>query len=135
MAGQLTIDSLKASSGVLATQNGMTGIAKAWCYFTMSGTTITIQNSFNISSITRNAAGDFTANLSTASTSANLCGVVGAGLSVNAVAYLVAFPYATGSSPFFQAPTTTTFRFVTSSTVASTGLLDPAFCAVTIFAS
>ena len=33
MAGALTISTLKDSSGVLATQNGMTGIPKAWVTF------------------------------------------------------------------------------------------------------
>ena len=64
MAGQLTIDTLRASSGVLATQNGMTGIAKAWVYFT--GSTAAIVNSFNVSSITKNGTGDFNINFTTA---------------------------------------------------------------------
>lgn len=64
MAGQLTIDTLKASSGVLATQNGMTGITKAWINF--NGNTSTIRNSFNISSITRVQAGCYTVTFSTA---------------------------------------------------------------------
>ena len=135
MAGKITVSTINDSSGVLATQNGMTGIAKAWCYFTMSGTTVTIQNSFNISSMTRNAAGDFTANLITASTSANLCGVVGAGLSVSTTNFLLCYPYATTSSPYTQAPTSTTFRFVTSNVTLASGALDPQYCAVTIFAS
>jgi hypothetical protein len=64
MAGQLTIDTLKASSGVLATQNGMTGIAKAWVQFT--GSTATINNSFNVSSITRSSTGSYVVNYTTA---------------------------------------------------------------------
>jgi len=64
MAGQLTIDTLKASSGVLATQNGMTGIAKAWVNF--AGATATITGSFNVGSITKNGTGDFTINFTTA---------------------------------------------------------------------
>ena len=64
MAGQLTIDTLKASSGVLATQNGMTGIAKAWCNY--NGATSTITGSYNISSVTKNGTGDYTFNFSTA---------------------------------------------------------------------
>ena len=64
MAGQLTIDTLKTSSGVLATQNGMTGIAKAWCNY--NGSTQTITNSFNISSVTYNSTGNYTFNFTTA---------------------------------------------------------------------
>lgn len=71
MAGQLTIDTLKASSGVLATQNGMTGIAKAWANFSATGGTITINNSFNVSSITYVSTGIFTVNFTTAMPNAN----------------------------------------------------------------
>ena len=64
MAGQLTIDTLKASSGVLATQNGMTGIAKAWLNY--NGSTQTLNNSFNVSSVTYNSTGNYTVNFTTA---------------------------------------------------------------------
>jgi hypothetical protein len=70
MAGQLTIDTLKASSGVLATQNGMTGIAKAWVNFNGVGTPA-IRASFNVSSITDNGTGDYTLNFTTAMPDAN----------------------------------------------------------------
>ncbi len=69
MAGTLTIDTLKASSGVLATQNGMTGIAKAWINFNAS--TSTIKGSFNVGSITKNTTGDWTINFSTAMPNVN----------------------------------------------------------------
>jgi hypothetical protein len=69
MAGQLTIDTLKASTGVLATQNGMTGIAKAWVNY--NGSTQTIAGSFNVSSITYNGAGDYRINFTTALPNAN----------------------------------------------------------------
>ena len=74
MAGQLTIDTLKASSGVLATQNGMTGIAKAWCNY--NGNTQTINGSFNISSVTYNGTGNYTYNFTTAMPNANYSVVV-----------------------------------------------------------
>ena len=71
MAGTLVIDTLKASIGVLATQNGMTGIAKAWVRASVSGTTVTVNGSFNISSITRTAKGSFTFAMTTAMPSAS----------------------------------------------------------------
>jgi len=49
MAGALTISTLNNDTGVLATQNGMTGIAKAWVCVDTAGT---IQGSFNVSSVT-----------------------------------------------------------------------------------
>lgn len=88
MAGQLTIDTLKASSGVLATQNGMTGVAKAWVNFT--GSTATINGSFNVSSITRNATGDYTVNFTTSMPStaySTVCGFSGVNLTNGIVFY------------------------------------------------
>jgi hypothetical protein len=70
MAGQLTIDTLRAGSGVLATQNGMTGIAKAWVNFN-GVTTVTINGSFNVSSVTRAATGQYAINFTTAMPNAN----------------------------------------------------------------
>jgi hypothetical protein len=73
MAGQLTVDTLRASTGVLATQNGMTGIAKAWVSFQggQGNTAGTINGSFNVSSITVNGTGDYTVNFTTAMSNAN----------------------------------------------------------------
>lgn len=64
MAGKLTISTLNNDTGVLATQNGMTGIAKAWVQF--AGATGTIAGSFNVSSITRNGTGNYAVNITTA---------------------------------------------------------------------
>ena len=69
MAGTLVIDTLKASTGVLATQNGMTGIAKAWVNY--NGSTQTINSSFNVGSITYLATGQYQVNFTTAMASAN----------------------------------------------------------------
>lgn len=65
MAGTLIIDQLKSASGVLATQNGLTGICKAWVNFNGTGT-VSIRDSFNVSSITDNGTGDYTINFTTA---------------------------------------------------------------------
>jgi hypothetical protein len=73
MAGQLTIDTLKASTGVLATQNGMTGIAKAWISFNMS--TGAIRSSFNVASLTKTTTGQYVVNLTTAMPDANYSAV------------------------------------------------------------
>ena len=69
MAGQLTIDTLKASSGVLATQNGMTGIAKAWVNY--NAATSSIRSSFNVGSVTKITTGQFRVNFTTAMPDAN----------------------------------------------------------------
>jgi hypothetical protein len=79
MAGKLTISTLNDSSGVLATQNGMTGIAKAWVYFQggSNGTTAgTINASFNVSSVTVTSTGLYVINYTTALPSANQAVIV-----------------------------------------------------------
>jgi len=70
MAGKITVSTINDSSGVLATQNGMTGIAKAWVNFNGAGSA-TIRSSFNVSSVTYNGAGDYTINFTTAMANAN----------------------------------------------------------------
>jgi len=71
MAGKLVLSTLNDSSGVLATQNGMTGIAKAWVNFDGSSGGVSIRASFNVSSVTRNTTGKYTVNFTTAMPSAN----------------------------------------------------------------
>jgi hypothetical protein len=77
MAGRLTISTLNNDTGVLATQNGMSGIAKAWVNY--NGSTQTVRDSFNISSVTYNTTGDYTLNFTTAMPNANysVAGIVG----------------------------------------------------------
>jgi hypothetical protein len=70
MAGALKISTLNDDTGVLATQNGMTGIAKAWVNFNGTGT-VAIRSSFNVSSITDNGTGNYTVNFTTAMPNAN----------------------------------------------------------------
>jgi len=76
MAGALTISTLNDSSGVLSVRNGMTGIAKAWVNYNIGSQLI--NNSFNVSSVTYNATGNFTVNFATSMPNANYvpCGIV-----------------------------------------------------------
>ena len=97
MAGALTISTLNDDTGVLATQNGMTGIAKAWVNFDGTGT-VAIRDSFNVSSITDNGTGDYTVNFTTAMPNANY--------SVSALSSTIAAYNAS------SAPTTTAIRVV-----------------------
>lgn len=69
MAGKITVSTINDSSGVLATQNGMTGIGKAWVNF--DGTTGTIRGSFNVSSVTRSSTGVYVVVYTTAMPNAN----------------------------------------------------------------
>ena len=103
--GSLAIDTLNASTGVLATQNGMTGIAKAWVQFTGASGGATINQSFNVSSVTRNATGNYTVTFTTAMPSLNYS-ATGCGGNGGA------------NTPIFQGyqgtPLTTTFQFLTT---------------------
>lgn len=69
MAGTVVVSTLNNDTGVLATQNGMTGIAKAWVNY--NGSTQTINSSFNVSSVTRNSTGYYTVTFTTAMPNAN----------------------------------------------------------------
>lgn len=110
MAGGLTISTLNDSSGVLATQNGMLGVAKAWVNFNgVSG--VSIYASFNVSSVTRNATGNYTVNFTTAMPDANytMAGSSYADGNSSAGAYV-------GYGPSVSYPlikSTTQFRFLT----------------------
>jgi len=70
MAGRVVVSTLNNDTGVLATQNGMTGIAKAWVNFYGVGTA-SVNASFNVSSVTYNGTGDYTINFTTAMANAN----------------------------------------------------------------
>lgn len=82
MAGTLTVttisgvSTLNAPTGVFATQNGMTGIAKAWVNFNGTGT-VAIRDSFNVSSITDLGTGQYTVNFTTSMPNANYSAVTG----------------------------------------------------------
>ena len=69
MAGGLTISTLNDSSGVLATQNGMSGIAKAWVNY--NGSSQTINGSFNVSSVTYSSTGQYVVNFTTTMSNTN----------------------------------------------------------------
>jgi hypothetical protein len=115
MAGRITVSTLNNDTGILATQNGMTGIAKAWANYTKSGSTVTINNSFNVSSITSNGTGDVTIAFTVAMP--NIYYSVSASTSTDPTYQgQLAFPYTAGSPPgTYQAPTTGGFRLSTLS--------------------
>lgn len=121
MAGQLTIDTLKASSGVLATQNGMTGIAKAWVSFSGNGS-VTISQSFNISSITRTNTGQYTINFTTAMPNSGYSAVLGV--------LCVSNPYLSGGSIAFQSTSS-----LGITTAYYSNYLDASICNVAVLGS
>ena len=66
MAGTLVLDTLQNGAGTYSTSadNVIRGCAKAWVNYNLL--TQSIRSSFNVSSVTYNATGQFTVNFSTA---------------------------------------------------------------------
>lgn len=124
-----TVTTLNAPSGVLATQNGMTGIAKAWVKFSVSGSTVTINGSFNISSVTRNSQGQYTYVMTTALADANYSVVTSQGLDPTNGTVITPVLFWTGSAD--ATPTTTSF--VTRFVAPSNGVAyDPKVCGLVV---
>jgi hypothetical protein len=71
MAGKVVVSTINDDTGVLATQNGMTGIAKAWVDY--DGVAQVVRASFNVSSVTYNGTGSHIINFTTAMPSAYYC--------------------------------------------------------------
>jgi len=125
MAGKITVSTINDSSGVLATQNGMTGIAKAWVNY--KGTaTVAIRDSFNVSSVTVNGTGDYTFNFTTAMANANYSCVATLGGTTVVVADLTLV----GTT----APTTSAIRIGTRQTTTG-NLIDCAYVCASVFSS
>ena len=77
MAGTLVANTINTDTGLFSTNNAYSGIAKAWVNFSCPSTTVTVNNSFNVSSVTRNTTGDYTLNFTTALADANYNAVFG----------------------------------------------------------
>jgi hypothetical protein len=108
MAGRLTISTLNDDTGVLATQNGMTGIAKAWVNFNGTGT-VAIRDSFNVSSITDNGTGDYTVNFTTAMPNTNFAQNISALRATSGNCYIAATYSVTTASTRFSVRDSSTF--------------------------
>jgi hypothetical protein len=78
MAGTLVVDTISNGTVSTSSENVIQGSAKAWVNFD-GVTTATIRSSYNVSSVTRNAASQYTVNFTNAMPDANYCinGAVG----------------------------------------------------------
>jgi hypothetical protein len=121
MAGTLTISTLSDGTNSTSATNCIQGSAKAWVNF--NGSTAVINASYNVSSITRNATGEYTVNFTNAMSDANY----GFAISVCNIAGTATVYSQAQATP----PTTTTIRFATTNTSGTTGDVDRA--SVTIF--
>lgn len=111
--GTLQTDVINSSTGLFATNNAYLGIAKAWGVFQggNGNTAGVIINSFNVSSITVNGTGDYTANFTTAMPNANFCCQAN---TINGTSNQVGRAV---TIPFNNATTTTSVRMSTYVTV------------------
>jgi hypothetical protein len=129
MAGRVVVSTLNNDTGVLATQNGMTGIAKAWVNFNGTGT-VAIRDSFNVSSITDNGTGDYTVNFTTAMPNANYCWLgIAKGIDGGAN-----FNYPSVGNRFTTLPATTSIRVGTAYQGGATST-DFEYVYVSVFSS
>ena len=111
MAGRITVSTLNDDTGVLATENGMSGIAKAWVSY--NGSAQTIRGSFNVSSVTYVASGNYQVNFTTAMPDANYSVVAGGAKQDSGNDGQQSFT--TGGTSSTQNPTTTSFYIKTAS--------------------
>ena len=114
-----------ANGSVIAAKLGTTEqkqIAKAWVNFNGTTSPGTIRSSYNVSSVTKNAAGDYTVNFATAFADANYSWAAAHNfLSDNAV-----------DCGGRQAPTTTTLRTKISNLTTS---IDPQWANIIVFSN
>jgi hypothetical protein len=130
--GTLTgVTDINSPTGVLATQNGMTGIAKAWVNFN-GVSTITIRDSFNVSSVTRNGTGDYSISFTTAMANINYAVSVGV-TTTTAPNGCIPQLFSDGTLWGQQAPTTGGFRMVTPGTNSTN--YDNARVSLSVFSS
>ena len=132
MAGSLVISTLNNDTGVLATQNGMTGICKAWVNY--DSRTQTIAGSFNVSSMTYSAAGTYIMNFTTAMPNANYVAVGGIGKFsplANDANAAIQFKNATGNSSGLS----TTQLYISVRTPSGNGAEDYSYVGVSVFSS
>jgi len=121
MAGKVVIDTVETSAGDSASaEEVVKGCAKAWVNFNGTGTVV-IRTAFNVSSITDNGTGDYTANFTTAIRDANYATTTSGG-NAGSIAN-------TGINEFSKS--TTQFRFQCRNFLGTLG--DRSLVSATIF--
>jgi len=83
-------------------------LARAWVQFTVSGTTPTINASFNVSSVTYVTTGQFTITFVNNMPSASYAVEVAGSINTASSSYCSGMAYGQANSPFFIAPTAST---------------------------
>ena len=137
MAGTLitsTIQGTTLTDGTnsTSTTNCIKGSAKAWVRFSVSGTTPTIVNSYNISSITYNASGYYSVAFTNSMSNANYIVVSNGSINTSLNAFVNAFSFANNSSgSYYTAPTTSGFTVGYVSSIFE----NPLYSNISVFSS
>lgn len=103
-------------------------VCSAWVNFSVVGTTVNVLDGYNVGSIIRNGAGDFTLNFTTPLANANYAETVSAAAAAGSTA---ASPIG-GRWPYLRNVKSTTQLAIYVMTYSGTGH-DPSFCSVHIF--
>lgn len=106
MAGTLTISTLSDGTNSTNSTQIIKGSARAWAAF--NGASGSIYGSFNVSSVTRNSTGNYTANYTTAMPNTNYSFVGSCGNNTS-VTNIAAYSFALTTT----APTTSATNFIT----------------------
>ena len=128
MAGTIVANTINTDTagGVYTTLNALNGVAKAWLSATWNGSTMTVNSSFNISSVTRTATGFYTVVMTNAMPSA-FYSVVGVPVFSNTYTNPVMWQTIT------TAPTSTTFYIMTAT--GGFASADPAGLSLAVLSS
>lgn len=131
MAGTLVLDTLQNGAGTASTSadNVINGCAKAWVKFSVSGSTVTVNGNYNLSSVTRTATGRYTFTMTNAVANANYSVVTSQGLDSTAGTPVIPVLFRGASGDV----TPTTTAFIVSFVAPSTGgLFDPAVAGLVV---
>jgi hypothetical protein len=130
MAGTFVSDTIQDGAGnSTSTTNVIQGSAKAWVKFSVNTSgTVTVNGSYNMSSVTRNSTGRYTFVMTTALANANYSVVTSQGLDPTNGTTIMPILFWNGAD---ATPTTTTFavQFVAPTTG---GVFDPKVCGLVV---
>ena len=111
MAGTIVLDAITDGTGnTVSGSTVVNGSVKAWVRFTVSGTTPTIVSSFNISSVTYTATGQFSFTFTTALANANYTAVGNSGINTALSSFVNSMCFGSNVvGSYYTVPTTSGF--------------------------
>lgn len=135
MAGTLTLSTISDGTNSTSATNVVKGCAKAWVNFYGIGTA-TVNNSFNVSSVTYVGSGVYTMNFTNAMPNVNYTAAFGVTSGYDAAYGTAGFYSGGGNSQTAPSQmTTTALKFATSGKYGTSASMDSYTVTVTIFGS